>query len=237
MSGAAGDNPFDLDPDSRELWWLTRDDIHDLLDLIDLYADVRRTQLFACACARLAEAKFPGPSCREVVRVAEEYADGAVPLADLLAAARPAVAEIDSAHDRHASDNDRYVRRAGEAVRYAAVLGGSPSVDRLIRVAANATHAADGHYAGPAHDALAPLLRCIFGNPFRPVRFRPGWRTEAAVALARQMYDARDFGPMPVLADALDDAGCTNAGILDHCRGPGPHARGCWVVDGLLGKA
>jgi hypothetical protein len=80
------------------------------------------------------------------------------------------------------------------------------------------------------------LLRDILGNPFRAVTFDPAWRTETAVALARQMYESRDFGAMPILADALQDAGCTSDDILAHCRGPGPHARGCWVVDLVLGK-
>ena len=62
------------------------------------------------------------------------------------------------------------------------------------------------------------------------------WRTSTAFALAQQMYDSRDFSAMPILADALEDAGCDNADILDHCRGPGPHVRGCWVVDLVLGK-
>jgi hypothetical protein len=79
-------------------------------------------------------------------------------------------------------------------------------------------------------------LRDIFGNPFRPVTFDPSWQTSTVVALAKQMYESRDFSPMPILADALQDAGCDHADILDHCRGPGPHVRGCWVVDLVLGK-
>jgi hypothetical protein len=81
------------------------------------------------------------------------------------------------------------------------------------------------------------LLRDIFGNPFRPVAFDPAWRTSTVVALAQQMYDSRDFGLMPILGDALQDAGCDSADILDHCRGDGPHVRGCWVVDLVLGKS
>ena len=84
--------------------------------------------------------------------------------------------------------------------------------------------------------AQVPLLRDIFGNPFRPVTFSPAWRTDTALTLARQMYESRDFSAMPILADALQDAGCDSAEILDHCRGPGPHVRGCWVVDLVLGK-
>jgi hypothetical protein len=87
-----------------------------------------------------------------------------------------------------------------------------------------------------AQHRLANLLREIFGNPFRPVSFSPAWRTDTAVSLAKQMYDSRDFALMPILADALQDAGCDNDDILNHCRGPGPHVRGCWVVDLVLGR-
>jgi hypothetical protein len=83
---------------------------------------------------------------------------------------------------------------------------------------------------------LPAVMREIFGNPFRPVAFSSGWRTDTAVAIARQMYDSRDFGAMPILADALQDAGCDSEQILAHCRGPGPHVRGCWVVELVLGK-
>ena len=65
---------------------------------------------------------------------------------------------------------------------------------------------------------------------------RPEWRTSSAVAIARGMYDAREFSGTPILADALQDAGCDNDDILNHCRGPGPHVRGCWVIDLILGK-
>ena len=102
----------------------------------------------------------------------------------------------------------------------------------------------------PAHDLLrlcadAPLdawrpvpdlLRDIFGNPFRPVACSPEWRTSTVLALAAQMYESRDFSAMPILADALQDAGCDNADVLDHCRGAGHHVRGCWCVDQILGK-
>ncbi|MBP3957721.1 hypothetical protein J8F10_20920 [Gemmata sp. G18] len=80
------------------------------------------------------------------------------------------------------------------------------------------------------------MVRDIFGNPFRSVAFTPEWRTSTAVAIASHMYEWRDFNAMPILADALQDAGCDSADVLDHCRGPGPHVRGCWVVDLVLGK-
>jgi hypothetical protein len=83
----------------------------------------------------------------------------------------------------------------------------------------------------------ADLLRDIFGNPFRPVAFDADWRTPPAVGLARSMYETREFGAMPILADALEEAGCDNPDILTHCREPGQHVRGCWVVDLVLGKS
>jgi hypothetical protein len=55
--------------------------------------------------------------------------------------------------------------------------------------------------------------------------------------IARAIYDGRAFERMPILADALEDAGCGDADILRHCREPGEHVRGCWVVDLLLGKS
>jgi hypothetical protein len=89
----------------------------------------------------------------------------------------------------------------------------------------------------PAELAMqASFLRDIFGNPFRPVAYSPQWRTATTVAIARQMDESRDFSAIPILTDALEDAGCTDAAILDHGRGPDPHVRGCWVVDFLLGS-
>jgi hypothetical protein len=82
------------------------------------------------------------------------------------------------------------------------------------------------------------FLLDIFGNPFRSVAFAPEWRTGTAVALAKQMYESRDFGAMPILADALQDAGCDNDDVLNHCRDAKQvHVRGCWVVDLVLDKS
>jgi len=81
------------------------------------------------------------------------------------------------------------------------------------------------------------LLRDIFGNPFRPVACDASWLTSDVVALARGIYDDRAFDRMPILADALQDAGCDNDEVLNHCRDAAQvHVRGCWVVDLLLGK-
>jgi hypothetical protein len=83
------------------------------------------------------------------------------------------------------------------------------------------------------------LVRDLCGNPFRSVAVDPNWRRwhdDTVAKMARIIYDEQRFDDLPILADALEDAGCDNANILAHCRGPGPHVRGCWVVDLLLGK-
>jgi len=80
------------------------------------------------------------------------------------------------------------------------------------------------------------FLRDIFGNPFQPVALNPAWQTSTVTALARAIYTDRAFERLPILADALEDAGCDNADILNHCRQGGDHVRGCWVVDLILGK-
>jgi len=80
------------------------------------------------------------------------------------------------------------------------------------------------------------LIRDIFGNPFRPAVVDPRWLTETAVEIARGICDDRAFERLPILADALQDAGCEDAEVLSHCREPGTHVRGCWVIDLVLGK-
>lgn len=83
----------------------------------------------------------------------------------------------------------------------------------------------------------AQLAREILGNPFRPVAFRGEWRTDTAVSLARLMYTTEDFSVAPILADAIQDAGCADEGVLHHLLDPNAgHVRGCWAIDLVLGK-
>jgi hypothetical protein len=94
--------------------------------------------------------------------------------------------------------------------------------------------------AGPLHDDFfCHVVRDIFGNPFRRPGIDPTWLTwnaSTVVNMTQAIYDEMAFDRLPVLADALEEAGCTNADILSHCRSAGPHVRGCWVVDLILGK-
>jgi hypothetical protein len=95
----------------------------------------------------------------------------------------------------------------------------------------------------------AALLRDLHGNPFRPLPPKRGrkkwermwrsllaWNDGTVVKLVQAIYDERAFDRLPILADALEESGCSDAEILSHCRGAGPHVRGCWLVDLILGK-
>jgi hypothetical protein len=187
----------------------------------------RKLRLFTCACCRAVWDRLKNKECRRGVEVAERFADGEV-------------------SDRTRRDAQR---------RVSAVLDVRGKRDLLRLCASWALTKKDGWYAHFAaevasHNTLcvvkgpriqrtqADLLRCIFGNPLRDeVKFDKQWRTDTVVSLAKTMYDSRDFGAMPILADALQDAGCTDDRVLNHCRAPGAtHARGCWVVDAVLGK-
>jgi hypothetical protein len=174
---------------------------------------------------------IPDDQLRAAVDTAERFADG---LADKneLAATRAAVAESrsDAGPFGHSPEGTRVAVHM--AVAATEPLAASAAFDMTTcspPLAGRVVEAEAGLY-------FCSLFRCIFGNPFRPVTFAPDWRSASAVALAAGMYEARDFSHLPVLADALEEAGCDHPDVLAHCRGPGPHARGCWVVDLVLGK-
>jgi hypothetical protein len=182
----------------------------------------RKLHLVMCAACRLVWGDLADPEARGVEAV-ERFADG-------LATAE----EVRRA--------DEAIHRSGGAGPARAAADWStwgPWHDRdSLTAAARKVLAFVSRAAGRRRAAaLAPLVRCVIGNPFRPVTFDPAWLTSTATALASQMYDSHDFCPMPILADALQDSGCTNEDVLSHCRGAGPHVRGCWVVDLVLGKA
>jgi hypothetical protein len=203
-------------------------------------ASPRKLRLFVCACCRRVwDAMFDERSKR-VVEAAEQWADGQMTARDLkpiqLAAClakKPGA--FDSASPNRVTipkaygGDDRYYY-AARAARSAGVL----QKTWVVNAAWAASQAGVNREAEEA--AQTDLIRDVFGNPFRPVILSPAWRTDTAVALAQRMYDACDFSAMPILADALEDAGCTDEAILMHCRGPGPHVRGCWCVDRLTGR-
>ena len=182
------------------------------------------------------------------VEIAEKYADGLATLDELsMAHTNAQDADWDDEDDDYWAiyyDVPAYIRAAKMAVVYAT----HPDdwiPERSARCAAFSTlpetkgkfSLADAEIAiVPERAAQLLLLHDIFGNAFRLFTLHPAWPTATVVALAETIYQEKAFDRMPILADALEDAGCTNQEILGHCRGPGPHVRGCWVVDLLLGK-
>ncbi len=85
--------------------------------------------------------------------------------------------------------------------------------------------------------AQMQVLRDVVGAPFSATKSVIAWQTVTVMSLATAIYADRAFDRLPILADALEDAGCDHADILNHCRGPGPHVLGCWPLDLVLGKS
>jgi hypothetical protein len=194
----------------------------------------RKFWLFGCGCCRRIWNLFESePASAAVVIAAERYADGKVPFTE--------VQECGRKVNIPTYDQEQYVKLAADAlVSTSAEIVANLVSDLCARAVArnlifpNEMTRIWSHELGQA----ACLVRCIFGNPFRPVAFDPAWRTSDVLALAKGIYDDRSFDRMPILADALQDAGCNNDDILNHCRDTStPHARGCWVVDLVLEKA
>jgi hypothetical protein len=171
------------------------------------------------------------PRCRQAVESAARFAEGTLTEGELRAAERDA----SSACDLSRREKSEVAAYAEYAARDAAMPS---SAELAAQRACNYAYVAAGDApdAGPEHDAQCHLLRDIIGNPFRPVTIDPTWLTPTVVSLAAGIYSERAFDRLPILADALQDAGCDNTDILNHCRGDGPHVRGCWVVDLHLGK-
>jgi hypothetical protein len=191
----------------------------------------RKLRLYACGCCRQIWQHIPDDALRGIIEVAERFADGNATAQELEAAYRLRGRRTLSFSEDHP---DAPVDTA-EAL---AISTGEPKpFSAAIRMSMFPLPLG-GYRGGPseANALLCRLARDVFGNPFRPVTFSPNWRTDTTVSLARQMYEAREFSAMPILADSLQDAGCDDEAILAHCRGDGPHVRGCWVVDLVLGK-
>ena len=189
----------------------------------------RKGRLFACGCFRLVWDRVRYPAVMQSVEVCESRADTAVGDVELESARYPDVRTRSAGYTANG---------LMMAVQSLAIPKVNPSYIawEVRRVVENID--AERLSRGDPYPTQADLVRCIFGNPFRPVAFDPRWRSESAVALARTAYDTRNFTLLPILADALEEAGCDHADVLTHCREPnGVHVRGCWVVDGVLSKS
>jgi hypothetical protein len=200
--------------------------------------DLRRQRLLAAAACRALGKWIDFPDAHAALATIEAFADtGKTKVA--LRRARQAIARLrDDLYFRPARGVQKVDGGVVVALFTIQVAASENAVSGTVGQAVEALVYAEGIPKAVARRHLHGSYRDVIGNPFRPVSFDPAWRTSTAVALATQMYDSRDFSIMPILGDALQDAGCENADVLAHCRDPkGTHVRGCWVVDLILGKS
>jgi hypothetical protein len=216
-----------------EAEWLACTDPTPMLEFLRGKASDRKLRLFACVCCRRIWHLLVDPRSRHAVEVAERYADGQATEEEREMAA-------EEAWEVNVTDNDR----AGRAANIAADLPGC-EWGSAVGVSGNAAFAVGRNAGGITARQNEQRLQCavlrdLFGPlPFHPVAVSPSalaWRAGTIPKLAQATYTHRAFDRLPELANALEQAGCTNADILGHCRQPGAHVRGCWVVDLLLGK-
>jgi hypothetical protein len=239
-----------------EAEWLACADPTRMLGFLKRRGSARKRRLFNVGCCRrvwhlLADARSQG-----AVLVGEQYVDGHASREELRAAHREA--EFAYSALRPTPSPALYCAAYAPALATFPTSRHSTALSQSIveiTTAAPATLGTDalGH---PVYDeatkaaervALSDLFRCIFGNPFRPSRPLPPavltWNDRSVPRLAQAIYEDRkmpggtfDTGRLAILADALLDAGCDDEALMAHCRGDGPHVRGCWAVDLILGK-
>jgi hypothetical protein len=213
--------------------WLACKDPEPMLEFVWNNGLGRKFRLFGCAVCRRVWKRMHDRRCRTAVEASEQFADGLISESELDTISNDAEQAYAFAFEVGGPDNEISIR----AARVASFTS-RPSLHLELWFALVVEAAEIGlSVLKDEFAAQADLVREIVGNPFHPVTFSPEWQTDTALSLARQMYDNRDFSAMPILADALQDAGCDNEDILAHCRDPkATHVRGCWVVDLLLGK-
>jgi hypothetical protein len=226
-----------------EAEWLIGKDPEDILRWLYGKVSPRRSRLFCVACARQVWHLLESDASRIAVDVAEQFAECRATVTQLTAAW--------SAADLFGYSPWAASTRKNQPAALVASCTAAPGTPPLSSdagrytwdeekvKAANCAHGSVFYYAkeaGGDERALVALAQDCFGNSIRGLEVEPGWLTSDVLALAHGIYEERAFDRMPILADALQDAGCGYVNILDHCRGPGPHVRGCWVVDLVLGK-
>lgn len=209
--------------------WMVCNNPQEMLDFLQGNGSERKVRLFAVACCHRIWHLLIDERSRTAVEVAEQFADGLVGNAEQDDAAEKA----GSAQHESAYGTDDFLAclAATAAIVTPITYGGEP------HLVADHTLAAVIRLS-PANDVCryCELIRDIFENGSQPVAIASAWLTPDVVAIAKRIYDDRRFQDMLVLGHALEEAGCPDAAILNHCRQPGEHTRGCWVVDLILGK-
>lgn len=188
----------------------------------------KKLRVFGCACARRVKRFMTGRG-RRWLGLGEEYANTSKGPAKT-----EEIGATDSQRTDHQADSAAWFTLAKNVM--VAARAAAESAGTTIEVDAWRRKADYRKAKAAEQKKQASLVRCLFGNPFRPVIFDTSWQTATVLSLAQAIYDERAFDRLPILADALEDAGCTNADVLNHCRAGGEHVRGCWVVDLVLGR-
>jgi hypothetical protein len=218
-----------------EVTWLTSIDPRLMLLSLRGQASERKLRLAACAFCRLLHDLLVDEGLA-ALDAAEKYADGLIDLAALNAARNAA-----RSPDMTPKGYHLYLRDAAtQGALQAAVRLAWGKTDPWGAATQVLDQVLETRWRGSWKQAplkLAEALREVVGNPFHPITVEPSWLTPTVRALAQVIYEAGRFEDLPVLADALEDSGCTDPQILEHCRGMGPHVRGCWVVDLLTGRS
>jgi hypothetical protein len=222
-------------PNMTEAEWLSSRRLKGILWWVKRGVCERQLRLFACACCAAVEDAITPAKIRETITIAERYADGL------------------------ASEEERTIAwqwtsdLVGEAVELMGEVAGGWGYALQNQAQATATAVVALAPPGQVVQTLeyfhwvwhqsppvwCDLLRDIVGNPFnpRPADLISAFRKDGTInAIAQSIYEERRFADLPILADAMEDAGCTEPAILDHLRKPGVHVRGCWLVDRLLAK-
>ena len=216
--------------------WLTTADPTPMLDYLRLQnVSERKMRLLACACCRLIWDYLPDARSRRAILVAERFADDRATPKELGQVRGNALSATDGAV--WAAYWAANVKAAGILSNVFAAAAAAPA-----RRATQKTKLVETWVAVQAESLReqAALIREVVGNPFREPWLDPrwlSWEGGQAVRLAEGVYEESAFDRLPFLGDALEEAGCDSDEVLAHCRHGGPHARGCWVVDLVLGKA
>src|SRR6185437_4325687 len=232
--------------------WLVETDLQKMLFLLGHERD-RRLRVFACGCCRRVWHLLSDGRSRRAVEVAERYADAQADDEDLRLAiiSSANIAEVFVSHSTMPAEEARSSAAfAALSVTYSGAKAADYASSSAVSAIFHAATAASAPSAAAVRDAERArqicLLRDIFSYLLRPIVISPRWRrwNNAAVThLAQAAYDERilptgtlDNTRLAILADALEEAGCTDEQILSHLRSGGEHYRGCWVIDLLLGK-
>jgi hypothetical protein len=212
-----------------EAEWLACTDPTPMLGALRDKAGERKLRLFAVAVWRQIRPENERQRLVRAVDTAERYADGLAGRQELLNV-KSLAWDVAISVRRAVYDANPHLRgRQPRVELFAAFVCEEQAAALTWRV----SEAASWEELRPTAPAL---IREVFGDPFRPVTIDPGWLTPDVKGLARVIYDDQAFHRLSVLGDALEDAGCSDATILSHCRGAGPHVRGCWVVDAIQGR-